>query len=77
MENYVVMDGNVLGYVIQYPSGFKDIQVLRASVLLGANIELYNPLNGPTPYPMDESRIRKATAKDFETFRVCLPPEYK
>lgn len=59
---YVVRDENILGYIVGNFLG-----ILHASVLRGANTCRLQTL---TYIPIDKSRVRPATLKDFETFRV-------
>ncbi len=59
---YVVRDENILGYICGNFLG-----ILHASILKGANV---CRLSGTTYLPIDKSRIRPATLKDFEEFRV-------
>ena len=61
---YFVVDENKLCYEI--PGG-TTLGVLAASVLRGSS---HSWLDGPIARPIDKSRIRPATANDFEEFRV-------
>lgn len=67
---YVVYRENTLGYLFSL-NGRNYLGILHASILKGST---FNWLNGPVL--ADMSNVRRATAKDFEEYRVCLPPDF-
>ena len=71
MSTYIVINENILGFT---RPGWTEAQILAASALRGATVSW---MDGVFPLPMDSTKIRPATAKDFDTFRVALPPNFQ
>lgn len=69
---YVVYNENTLGYMFTDDAGNKRLGTLHASILKGAT---HNSLSDPL-YLTDKDMIRRATLKDFEAYRVSLPPDF-
>lgn len=67
---YAVYMEHTLGYLFM-ANGRNYLGILHASPLKGST---YNWLGGPISVNMD--LIRKATTKDFEDYRVCVPPDF-
>lgn len=68
---YAVYMEHTLGYLFAGSQGQPYLGILHASVLRGST---FNWLGGPLCVNM--SNVRKATAKDFEDYRVILPPDF-
>lgn len=66
----VVLDGHTLGIMLP---GEQYVQVLQASLLQGAPFELHP---GVKAVPMGKDRIRTATEKDFDDFRISSAHHY-
>lgn len=72
-EYYAVLDEQNLGYIMQFPSGYRQFNFLHASILHGS---YYNAFSSIVPiYP--DTAIRKATEEDFDVYRCCLPYDFK
>lgn len=67
---YAVYMENTLGYLFEL-NGRHYLGILHTSVLKGS---YFNSLGGPLL--VDMARVRKATIKDFEEYRVSLPPDF-
>lgn len=65
----IVLDNHTLGVIIG-----DQIQILRASIIRGATGD---HLQGTTPIPMDKSRMRPATRRDFDDYKVMWNAEYE
>lgn len=71
---YAVYDDNTLGLLFLDEKGNKRFLVLQGSTLRGSN---YSHMSMPLYINEDElSKIRKATEKDFDIYRVSLPPDF-
>lgn len=71
---YAVYDDNTLGLLFLDERGNKRFLVLQGSTLRGSN---YSHMSMPLYINEDElSKIRKATEKDFDIYRVSLPPDF-
>jgi hypothetical protein len=70
MKNkYIVLNEHTLGYIIEgmpAPIGYSYMGILHGSVIKGG----HDWKNGPVLiHPSD--KVRQATLKDFEDYRVC------
>ena len=62
----VVYNEYALGYIL--PQQPNQVCILANSILRGAPLKVYN-----TPYPISfNDKIRLASEKDFEDYRVCF-----
>lgn len=68
---YAVYEEHTLGFLYRDELDQYNLAILHASILRGST---YNWLGGPIL--VDMQRIRKATAKDFEDYRVSLPSDF-
>lgn len=68
---YAVYQENTLGFLFEGLGDKRHLGILHASVLKGST---YNWQSGPLDVNMNE--VRKATAQDFEAYRVALPCDY-
>ncbi len=67
---YIVINEHTLGYLIPEMPNY--VGILKASVLKGST---YNEQSGAVYIKYEI--IRNATKKDFDEFRVCLPPDFQ
>lgn len=72
IEYYGVYNENTLGYVFIDTSGVKRFGILQASVLRGSH---FNLMSDPL-YISPVYNLRKATAQDFNDFRVVVPYDF-
>lgn len=70
-DGYFIYKEHTLGYLYQYPSGNKYLGVLHGSILRGSP---HHWMNGPII--VSDKELRPATIADFDTYRVCLPPDF-
>lgn len=72
MENYgkyVIKDENTLGFIF---TGSNQMQILHGSILRGATLTWKDGFIILLP----SDKIRPATKKDFEDYRLRLPPDF-
>lgn len=69
MSKYIVQDENLLGYLI--PEQPNIVGILATSIIRGS---IYSWQDGTAVNHRD--RQRPATVADFESFKVCLPPDF-
>lgn len=65
---YVVKDEHTLGYLIESSPTMMGV---LASLKSG-----HNPMYGPVSILPGATELRSATVKDFEVFRVAVPPDF-
>lgn len=73
LHYYAVAQERNLGYVFTGSDSRKYFGFLHASVLKGSN---YGDLSGPRSVEQ-MAPIRKATKKDFDDYRVSVPPDFE
>jgi len=67
---YVVLNENTLGYIQDEQPNM--MGVLASNVTRGGHL----PINGPVAIS-PSANLRAATAKDFDTYRVVVPPDFR
>lgn len=67
---YAVYMENTLGYLFAI-NGRNYLGILHASILKGST---FNWLGGAIL--VDMANVRRATVKDFDDYRVCVPPDF-
>jgi hypothetical protein len=73
IDEYAVLNENTLGYTFTATNGSKMFGILHGSVLRGSS---FGDLSGPISVD-DRHKLRPATEKDFDEYRVSLPPDFK